>query len=287
MDNFNFLNEALMAQRGFIDQPVTEAKKSDENASGEKTFDDRVQEFTGAFKALAGVKSATYDKKNQKIKVTCNDGQKWELQVYTPGTTDSSSKNIVKKTKKTVKESLEPNIYVIPCVWEMYGTMHIEADSLEEAVDIARAGETPLPEGSYVEDSFVVDEELLSYYNNENGAIFGNIYKESFVKKFGRKLGLRESVKYSLRKTLREAVGLDDDSQDDRWEEIYQLIDDESEIYSGKYGVNIDKLADEAMLALNQRLRSHPEVFDNDGLVKKIIDFAMVNYAHRNKAKAN
>lgn len=55
--------------------------------------------------------------------------------------------------------------YKIPCSWQMYGMMEIEADSLEEAVEIANSDEQNLPEGSYVEASFEVDEEILDFEN--------------------------------------------------------------------------------------------------------------------------
>ncbi len=47
----------------------------------------------------------------------------------------------------------------------MYGMMEIEADSLEEAVEIANSDEQNLPEGSYVEASFEVDEGMLDFEN--------------------------------------------------------------------------------------------------------------------------
>ncbi len=39
--------------------------------------------------------------------------------------------------------------------------MDIEADTLEKAIEIALAAETPLPEGYYVDDSVQVDREVL------------------------------------------------------------------------------------------------------------------------------
>lgn len=66
-------------------------------------------------------------------------------------------------------------IYKIPCTFEMYGTLKIEADSLEKAVKYVKENidEIPLPEEKhYVDDSFVLgtayegasDEENLEYY---------------------------------------------------------------------------------------------------------------------------
>lgn len=48
--------------------------------------------------------------------------------------------------------------FKLPCTWEMYGVIEVEADSLEEAVSIAEDDDTPLPaESTYVDASFNVD----------------------------------------------------------------------------------------------------------------------------------
>ena len=50
--------------------------------------------------------------------------------------------------------------FKVPCSWEMYGTMYVEADSQEEAIN--KADDLPLPtDGYYIEDSFRVDEEVV------------------------------------------------------------------------------------------------------------------------------
>lgn len=50
-------------------------------------------------------------------------------------------------------------IYKIPVVWECYGKMEVEANSLEEAKELA-IGDEPLPEGDYVDGSCKIDEEV-------------------------------------------------------------------------------------------------------------------------------
>ena len=50
--------------------------------------------------------------------------------------------------------------YKIPCSWEMYGYMYVEASSLEDAISKADRDE-PLPDGDYMEDSFRVDHDML------------------------------------------------------------------------------------------------------------------------------
>ena len=57
--------------------------------------------------------------------------------------------------------------FIIPCSWEMYGKLEIEAESLEEAIDIARF-DSPLPDpASYIEDSFQIDHDVLNDVINE------------------------------------------------------------------------------------------------------------------------
>lgn len=53
-------------------------------------------------------------------------------------------------------------IYLIPLVWQMYGKVEVEAASLREAIDYALGPECPLPEGDYLDESVVVDEDLLA-----------------------------------------------------------------------------------------------------------------------------
>lgn len=59
--------------------------------------------------------------------------------------------------------------YKIPCVWQSFGIVEIEADNLDEAIE--KAHDAPLPEAEYIEDSFEVDEEAIEYYN-DNGIEF-------------------------------------------------------------------------------------------------------------------
>ena len=65
--------------------------------------------------------------------------------------------------------------YTIPCSWQMYGYLKVQADSLEDAIEIADSDSTKLPNGSYVEASFEVDHDVLEDHpfndvvNVENG----------------------------------------------------------------------------------------------------------------------
>ena len=59
-------------------------------------------------------------------------------------------------------------IYKIPCVWEVYGHLEIEAESLEGAISIAEDDDTNLPiESSYIEGSFWVDHDGIDYEEND------------------------------------------------------------------------------------------------------------------------
>ncbi len=52
-----------------------------------------------------------------------------------------------------------PKNYKIPCTWQMYGYVQVQADSFEDAVSKVQDDSTPLPEdASYVQGSFEVDE---------------------------------------------------------------------------------------------------------------------------------
>ena len=55
---------------------------------------------------------------------------------------------------------MSKKIYTIPVVWQMIGTITIEADNFDSAIDAAK--EADLPEGSYLENSFEIDYEGIS-----------------------------------------------------------------------------------------------------------------------------
>jgi hypothetical protein len=56
--------------------------------------------------------------------------------------------------------------YKIPVYWTMAGTMHVEADSLKEAIRKS-IDVLPLPDGDYVDGSFTVEMETLKYHYPE------------------------------------------------------------------------------------------------------------------------
>ena len=57
--------------------------------------------------------------------------------------------------------------FKIPVSWEMCGCLEIEAETLQEAVNLAieKMDEFPLPEGNYIDSSFKVDAEDAEIYN--------------------------------------------------------------------------------------------------------------------------
>ena len=46
--------------------------------------------------------------------------------------------------------------YKIPVSWEVYGSVEIDAESVEEAINIfdEQSDDIPLPEGNYIDGSF-------------------------------------------------------------------------------------------------------------------------------------
>lgn len=50
----------------------------------------------------------------------------------------------------------------IPLVWQMYGHVDVEADTLDDAIEYALGPDSPLPEGEYVDDSIQVDDLVLN-----------------------------------------------------------------------------------------------------------------------------
>ena len=58
--------------------------------------------------------------------------------------------------------------YEIPCTWEVYGTIEIEADSLEEAIELAERDDSPMPdESDYVDGSFQIDRDIAEEINKD------------------------------------------------------------------------------------------------------------------------
>ena len=50
----------------------------------------------------------------------------------------------------------------IPLVWQMYGHVDVEADTLDDAIEYVFGPDCPLPEGEYVDDSIQVDDLVLN-----------------------------------------------------------------------------------------------------------------------------
>ncbi len=48
--------------------------------------------------------------------------------------------------------------YRIHLIWSMYGHVDVEADTQEQAVEIALGPDCPLPDGEYVDESVQVDD---------------------------------------------------------------------------------------------------------------------------------
>lgn len=60
--------------------------------------------------------------------------------------------------------------YRLLCFWQECATVEIDADSLEEAIEIVESDEYPLPDGLYCDGTFEVDKECAysSYPNDDD-----------------------------------------------------------------------------------------------------------------------
>lgn len=67
-----------------------------------------------------------------------------------------------------MKELTPKKTYKIPYSWEVYGKAEVEADSLQDAIDIVESDEFPLPQGDYVDASFRVDHDIIHEMNEED-----------------------------------------------------------------------------------------------------------------------
>mgnify|MGYP006865009045 CR=1 FL=1 len=56
-----------------------------------------------------------------------------------------------------IVELLPKKVFRLACAWQMYGTLEIEGDSLEDAIKKAHGSNVGLPQGEYLDDSFEVD----------------------------------------------------------------------------------------------------------------------------------
>jgi len=82
--------------------------------------------------------------------------------IYNGDGTQLTTLNEATKFIEGLKEETSPKFYKVPCSWEVYGTTVVEAESWEEA--ISKSEDAPLPsDGSYIEGSFRIDEELVEY----------------------------------------------------------------------------------------------------------------------------
>ncbi len=62
----------------------------------------------------------------------------------------------------------DTKIYQIPCSWEMYAHVNVEATSLEEAIERAESDDFPLPDhGGYIDGSWRIDYDIVEDLNSE------------------------------------------------------------------------------------------------------------------------
>lgn len=58
-------------------------------------------------------------------------------------------------------------IYNIPIVWQSYERFSVQAENLEQAVEIALKEFLAIPDDNYIDDSFEIDEMLSDDYPDE------------------------------------------------------------------------------------------------------------------------
>ena len=59
--------------------------------------------------------------------------------------------------------------WIIPITFEMEGEYKVEAETLEEAIEIAESGDDPcseLPDGDYIDDSFKINMAIIKEVND-------------------------------------------------------------------------------------------------------------------------
>ena len=57
--------------------------------------------------------------------------------------------------------------YSIPIIWESYTRINVDANSLQEAIEIALRIFLSIPDENYIEDSFGIDGIVKDEYPNE------------------------------------------------------------------------------------------------------------------------
>lgn len=59
------------------------------------------------------------------------------------------------------------NKYKVAVEWMMCAFIEVDAASMEQAIEIVEGEESALPDGSYLDDSFVVNLEITRQYNQK------------------------------------------------------------------------------------------------------------------------
>jgi hypothetical protein len=77
-------------------------------------------------------------------------------------------RRLYKSLQEEDKKEDKKKTFRIACDWEVYGTMEIEAESLEEAIEIA-IEDAPLPTDSeYLDGSFKVNHDMTNFFYEED-----------------------------------------------------------------------------------------------------------------------
>ena len=84
----------------------------------------------------------------------------------------------------TGRKAKNMKTWKIPVTWEMCGIVEVEANTLEEAMELALDNDVELPEGDYVDDSFdlsMCEEDCIRSCYNNNQEDCGKKYSISLV----------------------------------------------------------------------------------------------------------
>ena len=71
--------------------------------------------------------------------------------------------------------------YRVPCSWEVYGITIVEAESWDEAISTAEDAQLP-SDGSYIEDSFRIDEAMVEYEREKESTSLQTFLKKRITK---------------------------------------------------------------------------------------------------------
>lgn len=89
--------------------------------------------------------------------------KEYELPPYSEKSLDSLQTSLYVEKEESKKKTFR-----IACDWSVYGTMEIEANSLEEAIKIAEDNEDLPTDTEYIDSSFQINEDMTNHFYKED-----------------------------------------------------------------------------------------------------------------------